>query len=387
MWLKRMQELTEKPTKLVVGLMSGTSADGIDAALCALTRGASGELSIELKAYSTSAYSNALQDKIKRPQTFTVQDVAEVDVAIGQEFASATKSLLDSAGLPSSSIDLIGSHGQTVYHHSAMPGAAKTSLQLGCADTIASTVGVPVVYDFRRKDLVLGGEGAPLTPYTDFMMYHKKGARRAILNLGGIANITILGDSLSDVKGFDTGPANAPLDRLAALYSGGKETFDKDGAFARSGTVNKKLLDTLVQQDSFLAKPPPKSTGFESYGDSFVRFVVGLHGGIDQHLIATVTEFVAVTIAQSIKRYVPGALDEIILAGGGARNSVLVDAITKLCAPAKIKLSDEVGINADAREAVAFAILAHDAVMGLPTSLPGVTGASQAVTLGKIAIP
>lgn len=385
MWLDRMQEIAKKPTKLIAGLMSGTSADGIDAAICAVTRSDSETVSLDIKAYNTFPYSSALQDKIKRPQTLTVQDVAEIDIAIGREFAAAVETLKQS--ISSAPLDLIGSHGQTIYHHSALPGAAKASLQLGCADTIAVLTGTPVLYDFRRKDLVLGGEGAPLTPYTDYMMYRRAGVRRAILNLGGIANITILGSSPGDTRGFDTGPANAPLDRLAALFSGGKESFDRDGSFARSGTVNPKLLAALIQQDTYLAKSPPKSSGFEMYGDSFIRYIVGLHGGIDQHLIATITEFVAATIAESIKRYVSETLDEIVLAGGGARNSVLREAISRLCAPVKVLLSDDIGISADAREAAAFAILAHDACMGIATSLPSVTGAARPACLGKIALP
>lgn len=382
-----MQEIAQKSTKVVAGILSGTSADGIDVAICALNRDPSHAHGVTVRVFDTVPYSVALSDKIKRPQTFTVQDVAEVDIAIGNEFAAALTTVANGAGIPVSGIDLIGSHGQTVYHHSSAPGSLKSSLQLGCADTIAVTTGVPVFYDFRRKDLVLNGEGAPLTPYTDFALYHDSSKRRAILNLGGIANITVLGAALSDTRGFDTGPANAPIDRLAALHSGGKESYDRDGAFARSGKVNPKLVATLLQQDTYLPKAPPKSTGFETYGDSFVRYVVGLHGGIDQDLIASVTEYVAGTIADSIKRHVHQPIDELILAGGGAKNPALFEAIKRLCAPIAVLRSEDVGISADAREAVAFALFAHDALMGLDTSLPGVTGATRAACLGKLAFP
>ncbi len=209
-----------------------------------------------------------------------------------------------------------------------------------------------------------------------------------ILNLGGIANLTILDPDPSLVFGFDTGPANALLDRLASRISGGSLACDQDGRLARRGTVNAALLDDLLNNDPFLASRPPKSTGFEMYGDEFLARAAGAHGGWDADLMATLTEFTARSIAMALDRFAadPPA-DAIIVAGGGARNPALLGRIARAVAPVPVVLSDDVGVPTMAREAMGFAVLANEAILGHPTALPGVTGARRPVILGKWSLP
>jgi anhydro-N-acetylmuramic acid kinase len=284
-------------------------------------------------------------------------------------------------------VDLIGSHGQTVYHHSSVPGAMRATLQVGDGDVIAERTGLPVVADFRARDIAAGGEGAPISPYADLVLFGSRGpARRAVLNLGGIANITALDADPARAFGFDSGPANSLLDRLARKLSDGTLSCDRDGQIAASGRVHEKLVDTLMATDSYLAKEPPKSTGFEMYGDAFVARAAALHGGFDADLMATLVEFTARSVAQAFARFVP-PVDEVISAGGGVRNPVLIDRIAALLAPARLLRSDDLGVPSEAREAMAFAVLANEAIHGHPTSLPSVTGAARAAVLGKLCFP
>ncbi|HEX8200792.1 MAG TPA: anhydro-N-acetylmuramic acid kinase, partial [Isosphaeraceae bacterium] len=232
-----------------------------------------------------------------------------------------------------------------------------------------------------------GGEGAPVSPLADLILFGTTGpARRAVLNLGGIANVTVLDPDPARVFGFDTGPANAPLDRLARTLSGGALPFDRDGRIGRAGRADAALVERLLAADPYLALPPPKSTGFEMYGDSFVAAVAAAHGGHDADLMATLTEFVARSVALGFARFVP-PVDEVIAAGGGVNNPALLGRIAALLAPAVLRRSDELGVPAEAREALAFAILANEALLGHATSLPAVTGARHAVVLGKLSFP
>lgn len=388
MWGEKIQEIAKKKTVRVAGLISGTSADGIDVALCDFNLTDGEYHSYTPLGFHTERYDPELKKMIGAPHSLSVRDVAELDIKIGKSFADALSAVAKRSKVALDSIDLIGSHGQTIYHHSSTPNAQRATLQLGCADTIAVETGIPVVFDFRRKDIIVGGEGAPLTPFSDFYLYRSQTAKRAILNLGGIGNITVLADTVEAVRGFDTGPANAPLDRLVALYTNGKEHYDVDGKIALSGTVSPKLLKELLAADSYVKQAPPKSTGFEMYGDSFVRFAVGLNGGqVNAELIATMTEYVAQTVAISIKQFVSVQLTELILAGGGAHNGALRKAIERAVHPIAVKRSDEIGIQGDAREAIGFALFGLFAVLGKTSSIPGVTGAKQGMCLGKIAFP
>lgn len=386
-WLQRQMAIRAKPKRLVAGVLSGTSMDGIDVALCSI-----GEKVELLRLYST-AYPDSLHARLaavtqSRFSQSTLAEVAELNVLVAEAFAVAVAQALSESSISQSQLDLVGSHGQTVYHHSRRPNALQATLQLGDGDVIAERLNVMVVSDFRARDIAAGGEGAPLSPYADAVLFGLSDTPRVVLNLGGMANITVLSDAVEKIIGFDTGPANAPLDRLIIRLTNGRDRYDADGVHARAGVVQVPLLERLLNEDTFTKLPPPRSCGFEIYGDDFVDRVVNLYGGIDSNLISTITEFVARTISDSIKQHVlpKYSVNCVIVAGGGAYNSFLLERLRDLLAPCSVELSDTFGVPAQAREAMAFAVLANDALLGKCTSIPAVTGAKGARVLGKICL-
>jgi anhydro-N-acetylmuramic acid kinase len=336
-----------------------------------------------------------VRDRVRAASNLRARDIAELNVRVGELFADACLATLQAAGIDPKDVDLVGSHGQTVYHHSSVPGAIRATLQVGDGDVIAERTGLPVVSDLRARDIAAGGEGAPITPLADRILFARRdpsGAgprRRAVLNLGGIANLTVLDDDPSRIFGFDTGPANALLDRLALKLSGGALACDRDGGFARLGRVDDALLNSLLATDPFLRRPPPKSTGFEMYGDACLARAIAQHGGLDNDLMATLTEFSARAVAQALKDLVrvEPPVDEIVVAGGGVKNPALLDRIKVLVAPIPVRLSDELGVPADAREAMSMAVLANATLLGQPMTVPRTTGARHPVVLGKLSFP
>lgn len=384
--IAHLESLRCKDERLVAGVMSGTSSDAIDVALCTIRGFGVSAAQVKLVHFYSHPYPKHLQSRVKRGGSYLLQELAELDNGIADAIADAVRCCAEAAGVKLEDIDLIGSHGQTIYHHSNIPGAALATLQIGNGDRIAYALGIPTVADFRAKDVAAGGQGAPLTPYTDMILYRRPG-NWGVLNLGGIANISAFSNA-SQVIGFDTGPANAPLDRLAARFSAGSLHCDVDGNIARAGVLNRSLLEQLLREDKYLVQSPPKSTGFEGYGDSFVDHVIQLNGGVlDANLITTITEFVAVSISEALLRFVPFRLDDLVLAGGGCQNLFLKSRLVALLAPTVVRVSDEWGVSAQAREAMAWAILANDALGGERTSLPAVTGAKEAVVLGSFSVP
>jgi anhydro-N-acetylmuramic acid kinase len=383
--------LSLKPERTVVGLISGTSADSIDVAVCRL--GPTGS-PVRLVHYEEAPHDPEVKLLLHAPGGLDVRAVAELNVRVGERFAAAALAAVASAGMKLSDVDLIGSHGQTVYHHSGRPGALRATLQLGDGDVIAERTGLAVVSDFRARDVAAGGEGAPLSPRADVVLFSPADdehgvRRRAVLNLGGIANFTVLDPDPSRVFGFDSGPANSLLDRLARRLTSGALSYDRDGLIARSGRVNGPVVESLLASDDFLTRTPPKSTGFETYGDAFLDRAATLHGALDADLMATLTEFTARTVADALERHIATdpPVDEIVAAGGGVKNSALMDRIAALVAPIRVRRSDELGVPSDAREAMAFAVLADLALRGETGSLPAVTGASRAAVLGKLSMP
>jgi anhydro-N-acetylmuramic acid kinase len=386
-------ERSRKRDRLVVGLMSGTSADSIDVAVCRMT-GQGTEVGVELLHYREHAHDPEVKRRVVGIAGLAVRGVAELHVMVGEAFAAACLSTIEEAGLSPQDIDLIGSHGQTVYHHSGVAGALRATLQVGDGDVIAVRTGRSVISDFRAHDVAAGGEGAPLSPIADRVLFGRGQSgnpprRRAILNLGGIANLTVLDDDPARVFGFDTGPANAPLDRLARRLSSGALACDRDGQIARAGHIDEPMLAELLEHDAFLTRRPPKSTGFEMYGDAFVDRAMGRHGGADADLMATLTEFVARTVAIGIRQCdaLGPPIEEIVAAGGGVRNPVLMERIAALIAPVPVRRSDELGVPSDAREAMAFAVLADMTLRGSAAMLPPVTGADAPKLLGKLSFP
>ncbi len=386
-------ERGRKPSRIVVGLMSGTSADSIDVAVCRM-RGQGAEVGVELMHYREHAHDPEVKRRVIGLASLNVRGVAELHVMVGEAFAAACLATLEEAGLSPRDVDLIGSHGQTIYHHSGIAGAIRATLQVGDGDVIAVRTGRYVISDFRARDIAAGGEGAPLSPIADAVLFGRGGGdrpdrRRVILNLGGIANLTVLDRDPARIFGFDTGPANAPLDRLARRLSGGALACDRDGQFARAGRVDESLLAELLENDPFLARRPPKSTGFEMYGDAFVERAAGRHGGYDADLMATLAEFVARTVAAGVRQCdaLGPPVEEVIAAGGGVRNPVLMERIAALIAPVPVRRSDELGVPSDAREAMAFAVLADMTLRGSAAMLPPVTGAAAPKLLGKLSFP
>ena len=386
-------ERSRKPSRLVVGLMSGTSADSIDVAVCRL-KGQGGGVGVELLLYREYPHDPEVKRRVIGIAGLDVRSIAELHVMVGEAFAAACLTTLEEAGLSPRDVNLIGSHGQTVYHHSGVADALKATLQVGDGDVIAVRTGCYVISDFRARDIAAGGEGAPLSPIADVVLFGGRARdeprqRRAILNLGGIANVTVLDDDPARVFGFDTGPANSPLDRLARRLSEGALSCDQEGRCARSGRVNESLLAELLEHDPFLACRPPKSTGFEMYGDAFVARVAERHGGFDADLMATLTEFVARTIALGILQcaQLGPPVEEVVAAGGGVKNPALMERIAAALAPVPIRRSEEFGVPSDAREAMAFAILADMTLRGQAACLPPVTGALAPKLLGKVSFP
>jgi anhydro-N-acetylmuramic acid kinase len=397
-WLTTLSAARQKSSRIVAGIMSGTSVDSVDVALCRISgcgipgRDGAGA-AVELISFYSHPYEPSLQLRVRSGGSFTMRDVSELHAGIGELFAEALVQGARGARINLSEIDIVGSHGQTVYHHSGVPGAALTTLQLGCGDRIAQRSGRAVFFDFRARDVAAGGQGAPLAPYADLALFLPRlggSTEAAVLNLGGIANFTVLSRNPSRVIGFDTGPANVALDRMVRLLTNGTEQFDRDGARARSGKVNEPLLQALLASDSYLAKSPPKSTGFEVYGDRWVENLVQQSGGaVTVDLLTTATEFAARAIGDALQRFIlpNNAVSTIIVAGGGAQNAFLLERITAAVAPVAVVLSDTLGVPGQAREAMAWAVLANDALCGVPTSLPSVTGCVAPLVQGKLALP
>jgi len=390
----QLEAIRCKPTRLVVGVMSGTSVDGIDVALCRISgagpkkMGTHNSAQVQLLYLFSCAYPTAIRNSVLALHNLNLQTLVELEQEITDAYAVAIRNAYEAANVPVSEIDLIGCHGQTVYHHSRRAGTKLATLQLCCGDRLAYQIGVPVVSNFRVKDIAAGGEGAPLAPYGDQILYQSENTPWGVLNLGGIANISIFNGINEPVIGFDTGPANAPIDRLISILSNGTLLFDQGGELGRQGQVIEPVLNKLLTSDKYFQLAPPKSTGFETYGDSFVQRCIEYNNGkADANLLTTIIELVAVSISDAVKKWVSNTLHEIIVAGGGSRNTYLIERIQYHLPKTKIRISDECGIPAQAREAMIWALLANDAAFGLNTSIPSVTGATRGVTLGTFSAP
>jgi anhydro-N-acetylmuramic acid kinase len=373
------------------GLMSGTSADGVSAAIIDID----GRGRVKLLAARTYPWPEDLRRRIFRlfdPKTARLDEICRLNFIIGEMFAEAVIGLAKSARIPLKSIDLIGSHGQTICHlprgqmfHGRRVGS---TLQIGEPCVIAERTGITTVADFRPRDMAAGGEGAPLVPFADMVMFGDAKKSRAVQNIGGIANVTWLpaGCGAEDVVAFDTGPGNMVIDRLAQRATKGRVSYDEDGRMAARGSVDEKLLAELMRHP-FLRRRPPRSTGREEFGAQFADKLwrrVGRRKISANDLIATATAFTARSIADAYGRFLPGGVDEVILCGGGAHNRTLVKML-KAETVMRVMRSEEIGVDGDAREAMSFAILAWAAEKGVAGNVPGATGAERGAVLGKIA--
>jgi len=339
----------------VAGIMSGTSLDGIDVAVVDI----SGKR-IRTIAHSTTPYPKSTRERILTASS--PADVSRLNFELGELFAKAVAAIRQP-------VDLIGCHGQTLYHE-----GGKNTLQIGEASVIAERLGVPVVSDFRTRDIAAGGQGAPLVPLVDMLLFSHAKRKRVALNIGGIANITILKSGVA----FDTGPGNMVIDQLVERMTHGKQHFDRDGIIAGRGRVHRPLLASLIR-DRYYAARPPKTAGREQYGEAFVERFLALDIPFEDR-VATATALTAATIA----RAVPPDIDDLIASGGGVHNPQLMAQLAAFLPGIRITTSSEFGIDPDAKEAIAFAILAYRAWKNQTGNLPSATGARCAVVLGKI---
>jgi anhydro-N-acetylmuramic acid kinase len=385
--LARLLALRDQPMRRVVGLMSGTSADGIDAALVEIT-GAGDDARVRLAAYRQTPFSPAVRARLHDARRASAEKLCELNVLLGETFARAAIEVAGAAGLGAADIDLIGSHGQTVSHlpPSAYPVGA--TLQVGEGAVIAELTGAPVVCDFRVRDVAAGGEGAPLVPLADWVLCRTPGRVRALQNIGGIANVTVVPDRAEGVFAFDTGPGNMPLDAVARVASRGAEGYDKDGGRAARGAVDARVVAELHRLP-FFDRPPPRSTGREEFGDAWLSPLLDRFAGRHDDLLATLTRFVAESIHGAYARWVlpRTPIDEVFVSGGGVHNRTLMAHLAELFAPVPVASTAAIGLDPDAKEAVAFAILANETLFGRPGNVPAATGARGPRVLGKIVLP
>ena len=380
--LWRFLQLRTLPSRLVIGLLSGTSADGTDAALCEIF-GAGEETRIVMRSFVSTPFSRQLRERIFALSDATAMELCDLDVLLGEAFAEAARDAAVAAGVPLTAVHLIGSHGQTAIHHPRSAGKLGATMQIGEAAVIAERTGLPVISDFRVRDVAAGGEGAPLVPLVDYLLCRKPGVRRALQNIGGIANVTLVGDTRASVIAFDNGPGNMALDAVARAASGGLEPFDQDGARAARGQIDVELLAEL-HQHPYLSHPLPKSTGRELFGKDFAFPLLDRYQQRLDDLLATLTRFTAEAIARSYRELLPAPPQEVYVSGGGAQNGTLMRHLAQLLAPIPVATSAALGIDPNAKEAIAFAVLANETLFGHPGNIPAATGAVGPRLLGKL---
>jgi anhydro-N-acetylmuramic acid kinase len=376
----------------VIGLMSGTSADGVDAAVVDI-RGSAHDLKLKLIAFKTFPYSAEFRTRLLNAMTDgRISDICHLNAALGEWFARAASAVARLAHLSPRDVVLIGSHGQTV-HHLPMPrreaglGSIRSTLQLGSPAIIAERTGIETVTDFRMRDMAVGGQGAPLAPYLHHLLFYDPRRTRCVVNIGGISNLTYLpaAGSFRGVRAFDTGPGNMLIDAVIGHFTQGREMFDRNGRLGGQGMVDEGLLKKLLRHP-YLQRRPPKSTGREEFGEEFLRGLLRIRRRPAlalADLMATVTAYTAQTIADA-RRFLPRRIDEVLICGGGARNATLMRMLRGVWDGTPVRPVEALGWDGRALEAVAFAVFAYQAKRGVPCNLPSVTGATRPVVLGSI---
>lgn len=381
---------------LLIGLISGTSADGVDAALVEIRgdRRRRAGFRLACRQWLTRPYPAWLRAEVlsvASGEPTTAGQLCRLDFALAREFAAAVSEVCAAAGIDPAGVDLLGSHGQTVWHQPATAGAGCT-LQLGQPQVIAELTGITTVGDFRPRDMAAGGQGAPLVPMADYLLFGDRRVGRILLNIGGIANVTVLPAAAGPeaVLGFDTGPGNMLLDGVMAILTGSEAAYDRDGRLAAAGHASEELLSELLAEP-YYQRPPPKSTGRELFGRAYARSCLqrGRALGLDDaDIMATLTELTAATIAGAVEPWAaPGSrLREVVVAGGGVHNAVLLQRLRRRLAPLGLELSTtaDYRVPVDAREAIAFAVLAYLTVSGRAGNVPAATGAAHPVILGTV---
>ncbi len=393
--MEMLEKLFKKKNKLIVGLMSGTSADGIDAVLVKI-KGSGTTSTFRQLAFETYPYPNGFKKFLlsnSDAKTARLDDITRLDMLIASFFADAVKKIVRKASKQMNEIDLIGSHGQTIHHlpiNKKMFGRfVRSTMQIGNPSIIAKLTEVVTIGDFRVGDVAVGGSGAPLAPLFDFLMLRSNKFNRAVLNIGGIANITVLprNCSINQVVAFDTGPGNMLIDRLMQKFY--HQPFDKSGETASEGKILPSLLTWLIQHPYFQIKPP-KSTGREMFGESFAKEIQTKTRKADnKDIITTITEFTALSIYESYLKFIrpKTKIQELIVSGGGVHNFYVMNALKRYFDSVEIRTTDEMNISSDAKEAICFALLANETITGNPGNIPGATGAKKQTILGTICLP
>ena len=384
--------------RLLVGLMAGTSLDGVDAALVRL-KGPATQPQVRLLGFTSVPYPSGVRRRVLQVaagQPVPAGEISQLNFLLGALFADAAIEVCREAGIAPERLAGIGSHGQTIFHQGlpTLDAGHKVSSTLQIAEpaVIAERTGAPVVANFRTADLAAGGQGAPLVPLVDYLLFRDRKQGAVALNIGGIANITVIpaGASAEDVYGFDTGPGNMIMDGLVRAFTRGRRHYDTGGRLAARGKILDDILDRVLRF-SFFRQPPPKSAGREQFGEEFTRrfFLSRLPSARAEDLLRTANELTARTIAEALRRFVDPrvSVQRLIASGGGAHNQLLHSRIGELLPEMQLMSSDAFGLPVDAKEAIAFAILADRTLKGLPGNLPAVTGARRALVLGSVSRP
>ncbi|GJQ62572.1 MAG: anhydro-N-acetylmuramic acid kinase [Melioribacteraceae bacterium] len=400
--MQKLIDLSKKDTRIVVGLMSGTSVDGIDVVIVKIT-GNGENTSLDVLAFEEISYPEGFKDfvlKNSRVESADIEEISSLNFLIPQFYADAIAQTASKAGLQLSEIDLIGSHGQTIHH---LPNNQKlfgkdvvSTLQIGSGSVLAKLTGIPVVSKFRDGDMALGGQGAPLVPYFDYIMFKHTDTSRALLNIGGISNLTYLkaGCTADEVMAFDCGPGNMLIDSLMKRFYG--KEYDEGGKVAYSGKFNAQLSEYLFEIDTYVKQKPPKSTGREYYGEKFINEHILRFAEIPKEdIIHTISKYTAHAVYYNFALmdegdlYTPTLpLNELFVSGGGAKNPFIMEQLQNHFGnDVKIATTDKLGVDADQKEAVCFAVLANEFISGNSANVPSVTGAKKLTSLGELALP
>ncbi len=371
----------------IIGLMAGTSLDAIDAVLVDLQPSATpGVHTLAVRAFLMHPFDAVLRERLRGvlpPQQGSTAEVCMLHALMGAAFAGAALAVLADAGLAPTEVDLIASHGQTIWHE-VRPNHVRSTLQIAAPAVIAARTGCTVAADFRPADMARGGQGAPLVPYLDALFFSDGHTRRAVQNLGGIGNVTYLAPGQPPIA-FDTGPANVLIDEAVRYLSGGTRSYDEDGQMAAAGRVDEDLLAGWLNHPYFHLAPP-RSTGRELFGPAEARTMVdaALAAGLrPKDAVASITALTAWSVAEAYTAHC-GPVDEVLLCGGGARNPTLARMIAIALPGAHVRSADELGLDADAKEAIAFAVLGYATLHGWPNNVPTATGARAPAVLGSI---
>ncbi|GHT98387.1 anhydro-N-acetylmuramic acid kinase [Spirochaetia bacterium] len=396
--MQKLEGLIAAPKRLCIGLMSGTSLDGMDAALVEI-EGAGANTKVKLLEFCTLPYTaeqRAVLLEAVMGEKGGSRAVCCLNSLIGEIALKACHAVCKKAGIDAHTVDFVGSHGQTIYHipDEALFGGSNVrgTLQVGEASIIAEGLGCVVVSDFRVRDMAAGGQGAPLVPYTEYLLYRKETETVALQNIGGIGNITILpaGCTLDQVFAFDTGPGNMIIDAVVNAGTNGTQTYDDRGAIAAQGTVQEALLVFMRKQDeAYLNRKPPKTTGREVYNDAYTERLLAESKKLGlsfQDTVASVTFYTADTIRTGLERFCQDKPGKLIIGGGGSNNPTLLRYLKEALQDCAVYTNDELGYNSDAKEGIAFAVLANEALHGICNNAPAATGAAHPVVMGKISL-